>query len=88
MRNAPTKKRSTTRPQGRAPRRSTERAHGAPASVPHESDPVPPDDGIDPQQRVIEQARRDIERGLQDTDCRSDHGEDSACPPWPQESKR
>lgn len=58
----------------------------APLTLPHERDEAtdPDDSGRSPlQQRVIEQARQDIERGLEDTDCRSDHGEDSSCPPRP-----
>jgi hypothetical protein len=54
--------------------------------LPHERDESVTDDASEPlpsQRRVAEQARRDIERGLEDTDCRSDHGEGSACPPRP-----
>jgi hypothetical protein len=32
---------------------------------------------------VTEQAATDLERGLQDSDCRAPHGPDSACPPAP-----
>lgn len=55
--------------------------------APHErDDPATDEDERGPRpshRRVAQQAQRDIEHGLEDTDCRSDHGEDSACPPRP-----
>ncbi len=58
--------------------------------LPHERDESVTDDASGPppsQRSVAEQARDDIERGLEDTDCRSDHGDGSACPPRPKMPK-
>ncbi|MCL4798770.1 MAG: hypothetical protein KJ025_04230 [Burkholderiales bacterium] len=64
-------------------------ASGERLKLPHERDESPTDlatPGERPvqQRRMVGQAKEDLERGLQDTECLAPHGADSPCPPVPE----